>query len=87
MEKSYTYDTASNRKSMAIKIGTVTELTEIYDYDPLNRLETVSVFGTAQATYAYDANGNQLLKITANSYVESYGYDVFNRLALNERTW
>jgi len=50
------------------KTETIQGITRVYDYgyDLAGRLETVTVDGTLQSTYVYDANGNRLNHITAS---------------------
>ena len=74
---SYTYDPNGTVLTSTNQNGTVTD-----SYDEANRLiDTVDVFG-AEASYSYDADGNQLQQKAANAslaghtnYTTNYGYD------------
>jgi len=52
-------------------------------YDPVDRLETLTYFGTEQVTYSYRADGRfRSLFSGSTAYVSDAGYDVFGRLEL-----
>jgi len=63
------------------KTETVLGISRRYDYtyDLAGRLETVTVDGTLQSTYVYDANGNRLSHITVGGNI-SGSYDNQDRL-------
>ncbi len=66
---------------ITLKTETVQGINRVYDYtyDLAGRLETVTVDGTLQATYVYDANGNRLNHITATDNTGG-SYDNQDRL-------
>jgi len=78
------------------KTETVLGISRVYDYtyDLAGRLETVSVDGTSQSTYVYDANGNRRNHIspgnnTSGSYdnqdrLLSYGVNTYEYTANGE---
>ena len=80
---SYSYDLAGNRKTEVetdpITSGTFKDLT--YDYDAINRLDTITdnLDVTQNVTYQYDSNGNTLSK-TKNGVTADFLYDIRNQL-------
>jgi RHS repeat-associated protein len=87
-EKSYSYDQAGNRSSMAVRLTTLSGETSAgytvtYTYNANNQLLSESkqpLTGSASVTnYQYDLNGNQISK-SANGSTQTFAYDVFNRL-------
>ena len=88
VSKSYTFNTAGNRATMAVATtgGTTPENYSVqYQYDGNNRLLTeikTPVSGAAvTTTYTHDPNGNQTLKqVSGTGVTEARSYDTFNRL-------
>ncbi|MGJ8641682.1 MAG: RHS repeat-associated core domain-containing protein [Opitutaceae bacterium] len=78
----YTYDDANNLKSTTSSRTGGLALT--YDYDGLNRLDTVHDGGAAQPplehSYSYDANGNLETLTYSNGVKHTWLYDSQNRL-------
>ena len=81
IEKTYTYDTANNRKSFILKQDGVTKTNTAYDYDTMNRLRKVYEGGVQTAAYTYDANGNRLtLTYNTSGNSTNYTYNLANKL-------
>ncbi|WP_269540008.1 RHS repeat domain-containing protein [Cerasicoccus fimbriatus] len=79
---SYTYDASGNLKS--VDSGNVNGVELAYDYDVLNRLETVYDAGAAQPAlehdYGYDDVGNLQSLAYANGVTHTWTYNSLNRL-------
>lgn len=82
----YTYDNLVNRKSNQVTVlnpdgQQYSTHTENYDYDELNRLESVSYSDNGQSqTYTFDNMGNRTEKVDTLTGNESYGYNEVNML-------
>ncbi|MGJ8639360.1 MAG: tandem-95 repeat protein [Opitutaceae bacterium] len=78
----YTYDNANNLTSTSS--GSSGGLSLSYDYDGLNRLDTVTDNGAAtpplEHSYSYDANGNLETLSYSNGVTHTWLYDSQNRL-------
>ncbi len=74
----YDYDKVGNRMQMKIFATEDTEAAE-YFYNSDNQLLSYNVNGTDTVSFIYDANGNQIFKITASDTVK-YDYDYDNNL-------
>jgi RHS repeat-associated protein len=73
---SYTYDAASNRVSFTAPDGS----TAAYNYDTLNRLNTLNSSLTGQFTFSYDALSRRTQLVRPNGVNTSYQYDALSRL-------
>ena len=76
---SYGYDAAGNRTSITYPDSKVAS----YEYDELNRMDTVSAsWFSGDTTYAYDAAGRLIITTLPSStdITADYGYDAANRL-------
>ena len=73
---SYTYDAASNRKTMTDPEGGVTT----YNYDTLNRLSGLTDFQSNSFTFQYDMLSRRTLLTRPNGVNTSYSYDPLSRL-------
>ncbi len=78
--KEYTYDAASNRKTLVIKQSGQVVSNTSYTYDNLNRLYQVSENGQLAATYTYDPNGNRQSLTYSNGDSTDYTYNLANKL-------
>ena len=78
--KEYTYDTANNRLSLAIKQNGVVKTSTTYTYDRMNRLSQVYENGMPIATYTFDANGNRATLTYPNGDSVEYSYNLANKL-------
>ena len=78
--KSYSYDAANNRKSMAVSLNGALKTNTAYTYDNLNRLSQVSEGGQNLAVYAYDANGNRTSLTYSNGNSTVYDYNLANKV-------
>ena len=78
--KSYSYDAANNRKSMAVSLNGALKTNTAYTYDNLNRLSQVSEGGQNLAVYAYDANGNRTSLTYSNGDSTVYDYNLANKV-------
>ncbi|WP_265446661.1 S8 family serine peptidase [Acetivibrio straminisolvens] len=85
----YTYDEANNQTKKIENLVGGTRITD-YEYDALNRLETVSESNGRVTVYEYDVAGNrETEKISQNGTVQifnTYVYDKQNRLERIETT-
>ena len=54
--------------------------TTTYDYDPFNRIKTVTQPGSVITAYGYDAHGNLASVTNAQSHVTTYEYDDMGRV-------
>ena len=73
---SYTYDAASNRKSFTSPDGS----TATYNYDTLNRLNTLNSSSAGQFTFGYDALSRRTSLARPNGVNTTYNYDPLSRL-------
>ena len=78
--KSYTYDSAGNRKSFILSKNDVVQMTTNYEYDKLNRLWKVYDGTTLQCTYLYDDNGNRTTMEVIGGDTTIYDYNLANLL-------
>ncbi|MFC1533671.1 RHS repeat-associated core domain-containing protein [Thermodesulfobacteriota bacterium] len=72
----YGYDLEGNVASVTDPKG----YTTYYEYDPLNRLKTVTQSVTVVTTYTYDGHGNLASVTDAESHTTTYQYDDMGRL-------
>jgi RHS repeat-associated protein len=80
--QSWFYDARGNVTSNAKTVLGKTAVMEA-TYDPVDRLQTLTYFGTEQVTYEYRADGQvRRLSSTGTTYVSDAGYDIFGRLDL-----
>jgi len=77
--KSYTYDSNGNRISFTVTKNGVTDISQTYTYDKLNRLTSVSENGVVIATYSYDSKGNRTQTVS-NGITTTYAYNIANLL-------
>jgi RHS repeat-associated protein len=75
-QNSYTYDAASNRISFTAPDGS----TNTYQYDTLNRLQTLSNSLSGQFGFGYDALSRRTSLTRPNGISTSYNYDSLSRL-------
>jgi len=75
-QNSYTYDAASNRKSLTAPDGSTTS----YNYDALNRLSTLTSSLTGQFGFSYDALSRRTQLTRPNGINTNYSYDSVSRL-------
>src|SRR5438270_3491892 len=75
-QNSYTYDAASNRKSLTAPDGSTTS----YNYDALNRLSTLTSSLTGQFGFSYDALSRRTQLTRPNGMNTNYSYDSVSRL-------
>ena len=79
----YTYDKAGNRLTeQEVELATANILKDLtYDYDEINRLETITanIDAAQNVAYSYDANGNTLSK-TKDSVTTTFKYDIRDQL-------
>lgn len=75
--KTFTYNIGDLRTNFKVADDTATYLNNTYTYDKLGRLKTVNGSG-AQATYAYDANGNLSSTTYNNNTTATYTYNSGN---------
>jgi RHS repeat-associated protein len=73
---SYGYDAASNRTGFTAPDGS----TNIYAYDPLNRLSTLTNSLTGQFGFSYDSLSRRTALNRPNGVNTSYSYDSLSRL-------
>ena len=71
-----TYDAASNRTGFAAPDGT----TNVYAFDNLNRLSTLTNSGTGQFTFGYDGLSRRTQLTRPNGINTNYSYDNLSRL-------
>ena len=79
----YTYDAAGNQTSKTETVANTARGTTTYQYDALNRLETVTEPGGKSTEYVYDAAGNRTSEnVTEYSITTttSYTYNAQNRM-------
>ena len=79
----YTYDAAGNQTSKTETVANTARGTTTYQYDALNRLETVTEPGGKTTEYTYDAAGNRTSENVTESSITtttSYTYNAQNRL-------
>ena len=79
----YTYDAAGNQTSKTETVANTARGTTTYQYDALNRLETVTEPGGKTTEYTYDAAGNRTSEnVTEASIttITSYTYNAQNRM-------
>jgi RHS repeat-associated protein len=74
-QTSYAYDAVGNRITIMDRNSHVTR----YEYDPLNRLSTITDASGNQTNYAYDGVGNLITFIDVNEHRTTYEYDPLNR--------
>ena len=72
----YTFDAASNRTGFAAPDGT----TNVYAFDNLNRLSTLTNSLTGQFTFGYDSLNRRTQLTRPNGINTNYSYDNFSRL-------
>jgi YD repeat-containing protein len=72
----YTYDAASNRKTLTPPDGS----TNTYNYDPLNRLSSLTSSLTGQFGFGYDALSHRTQLTRPNGINTNYSYDSLSRL-------
>jgi len=75
-QNAYTYDAASNRKSLTAPDGS----TNTYNYDTLNRLATLTNSLTGQFGFGYDALSRRTQLTRPNGVNTNYGYDSVSHL-------
>lgn len=75
-QNGYTYDAASNRKTLTAPDGS----TNTYNYDPLNRLSTLTNSLTGQFGFSYDALSRRMQMTRPNAINTNYTYDSVSRL-------
>jgi RHS repeat-associated protein len=75
-QNSYTYDAASNRTSLRAPDGS----TNIYNYDTLNRLATLTNSLTGQFSFGYDALSRRTQLTRPNGVNTNYNYDALSHL-------
>jgi RHS repeat-associated protein len=75
-QNSYSYDAASNRKSLTAPDGS----TNSYNYDTLNRLTTLTNSLTGQFGFAYDALSRRTQLTRPNGINTNYSYDSVSHL-------
>ena len=79
----YTYDLAGNRLTeQEIEVATSNVVKDlVYDYDEINRLETITdnLDAAQNVAYSYDANGNTLSK-TKDNVTTTFKYDIRDQL-------
>src|SRR5712664_234391 len=75
-QNGYTYDAASNRKTLTAPDGS----TNSYNYDTLNRLSTLTNSLTGQFGFGYDALGRRTQLSRPNGVNTNYGYDSVSHL-------
>jgi len=72
----YTYDAASNRKTLTAPDGS----TNTYNYDTLNRLSSLNSSLSGQFTFGYDALSRRTQLTRPNGINTNYSYDSLSRL-------
>jgi len=72
----YGYDLEGNIAFIIDSKGNTTT----YDYDPFNRLKTVTQPGSVATSYAYDMHGNLISVTDAQSHITTYEYDDMGRV-------
>ncbi len=75
-QNGYTYDAASNRKTLTAPDGS----TNTYNYDTLNRLSTLTNSLTGQFGFGYDALSPRTQLTRPNGINTNYSYDSVSRL-------
>src|SRR5712664_780068 len=70
-QNGYTYDAASNRKTLGAPDGS----TNTYNYDTLNRLATLTNSLTGQFGFGYDALNRRMQLTRPNGINTNYRYD------------
>jgi RHS repeat-associated protein len=75
-QNGYTYDAASNRKSLTAPDGS----TNTYNYDTLNRLATLTNSLTGQFGFGYDALSRRTQLTRPNGVNTNYNYDSVSHL-------
>ena len=75
-QNGYTYDAASNRKTLTAPDGS----TNTYNYDTLNRLSTLTNSLTGQFGFGYDALSRRTQLTRPNGINTNYTYDSLSRL-------
>jgi len=78
--RTYAYNIGNARTSFVLNTGGITRLNNVYTYDELNRLKTVTYDTTTYVTYAYDTNGNRSSVTYNNGNTETYTYNLANML-------
>ena len=68
----YQYDTLGNLRERIVTRGATPDETELYDYDNLNRLLTVTNNGSVTLTNAYDVLGNIRSKTNVGTYAYAW---------------
>ena len=75
-QNSYSYDAASNRTSITAPDGS----TNVYNYDSLNRLNTLTSSLTGQFGFGYDALSRRTQLTRPNGINTNYNYDAVSNL-------
>jgi RHS repeat-associated protein len=75
-QNGYTYDAASNRKTLTAPDGS----TNTYNYDTLNRLSSLTNSLTGQFGFSYDALSRRTQLTRPNGINTNYGYDSVSHL-------
>jgi len=75
-QNTYTYDAASNRTSLTAPDGS----TNAYNYDTLNRLNTLTNSVTGQFGFGYDALSRRTQLTRPNGLITNYTYDGLSHL-------
>jgi RHS repeat-associated protein len=96
--KTFGYDVRGNRISLGVSRNGITDFSETYEYDSMNRLMKVYDNDRLQATYSYDLNGNRqtlscggmfaaLTSYNTTAYnlnkIRTYGSGIVTRYAYN----
>ena len=80
--KNYSYDSAGNKSTFAVKVGDDTKLSLHYSYDGESKLTAVTdEKGSQVVGYSYDMDGNLAERtVPGNNLTTTYTYDYQNRL-------
>lgn len=74
------YDAAGNRRTLTVMAANAASTTTQYDFDALNRLQSVTAPDGRVTTYTYDANGNQTEVTHGNGTRSETLFDALNRI-------